>query len=86
MTNLFEEELIETPVETIVAKEQIEKAGFRVYQCSIHHLKYRHFNFYPTSGKITIDPSYRHPDRGVEAFIELLVRRFGADPSVSKER
>lgn len=62
----------------IAAKLRIEAAGFRVHQCSPYHLKYGEFNLWPTSGKITIDPATRHPERGVDAFIELLERRYGA--------
>ena len=48
-------------------------AGYALSRKSQFHLKIGPVNYYPTpSGKITIDPSHKHPETGIKALFELL--------------
>jgi hypothetical protein len=46
--------------------------GFRVSRPTHFQLKIARFNYYPNTGRITIDPCHRHSKRGFDALIELL--------------
>jgi hypothetical protein len=46
--------------------------GFRVGRPNQYQLKIARFNYYPNTGRITIDPCHRHSKRGFDALIELL--------------
>ena len=62
------------------AIERIKEEGFMLHRPSPYHLKVGTANFYPTTGKITIDPTVVHPARGVGAYLKLLRKLYG-DPN-----
>jgi hypothetical protein len=52
--------------------EELERLAYSVQRCTRHHVKIGPVNFYPSRGKITIDPDSRHPEKGFEALLRLL--------------
>jgi hypothetical protein len=46
--------------------------AYSVQRCTRHHIKIGPVNFYPSRGKITIDPDSSHPEKGFEALLQLL--------------
>lgn len=52
--------------------EKLEKLGYNVCRCSPFHVKIGPYNWFPTTGKITIDPQSRHPEKGFDALLRLL--------------
>ncbi len=52
--------------------QQLEKLGYSVQRCTPHHIKIGPYNWFPSTGKITIDPQSRHPEKGFDAFLRLL--------------
>src|SRR5688572_6840857 len=50
----------------------VQDKGYDVRRPQAHHLKIGPYNFFPTTGKITIDPCTRHPQKGFRAYLELL--------------
>lgn len=47
---------------------------------SKHHIKVREVNFWPSTGTITIDGEGRHPEKGEQAFLALLEKRYPKPP------
>lgn len=43
---------------------------------SRHHIKVREVNFWPSTGTIVIDGEGRYAEKGPEAFLELLEKRY----------
>lgn len=50
----------------------ITDAGYDLVRPSPYHLKVGPANFYPTTGRVTLDPTTVHPVRGTQAFLDLL--------------
>ncbi|MBN9599560.1 MAG: hypothetical protein J0G28_07780 [Afipia sp.] len=46
--------------------------GYYVERPSDYQLKIGMVNYYPHKGTITVDPSRRHPHKGLDALLELL--------------
>ena len=38
--------------------QQLEKLGYSVQRCTPHHIKVGPVNWFPSTGKITIDPQF----------------------------
>ena len=43
---------------------------------SKHHIKVRQVNYWPSTGTITIDGEGRHPEKGEQALLTLLDKRY----------
>jgi hypothetical protein len=54
-------------------------AKYFVNRLSQVHLKFKTFNYFPTTGTITIDGEGRYPEKGAKAFLELLKDRYPRD-------
>lgn len=54
------------------AFEALEQLGYRPHRPSPYQLKIGEFNFWPNTGKITIDPDRKCSERGLEAFLDLI--------------
>jgi hypothetical protein len=61
------------------------KRKFFVSRPSRSQLKHRAINFYPSTGKITIDGEASHPEKGAEAFWSLLQERYGKSTSQTQK-
>lgn len=61
------------------------KRKFFVSRPSRSQLKHRAINFYPSTGKITIDGEASHPEKGAEAFWSLLEERYGKSASQTQK-
>jgi hypothetical protein len=48
------------------------KKRYPVVRKSEHHFKIRAVNYYPSTGRITIDPCQVHSERGYDALYSLL--------------
>jgi hypothetical protein len=75
MANKTPAESLTRPCDSDETRKQIAELlarGFRVSRLTDYQLKIGDFNYYPTKGTITIDPSRRHPKKGFNALIELL--------------
>lgn len=55
----------------------IEQVGHRVHRPSPYQLKIGGINFWPNTGKITIDPDRKYPERGLPAVLELIRAQYG---------
>lgn len=60
------------PPAMVEAIKALEQLGYRVHRPSPYQLKISEFNFWPNTGKITIDPDRKYPERGLEAFLDLI--------------
>ena len=49
---------------------------YYVRRTSKHQIKHREVNYYPSTGVITIDGSGRHPEKGPQALLALLEKRY----------
>ncbi len=49
---------------------------YYVQRPSKHQIKHREVNYYPSSGVITIDGGGRHPEKGPQALLTLLEKRY----------
>lgn len=56
-------------------KELIDRKRF-VSRPSKFHIKHRAINYYPTTGKITIDERGGHPEAGPDAFLALVEQEY----------
>lgn len=65
------------PAPMLSAIEELESAGYRIHRPSAYQLKFSEFNFWPSTGKITTDPGIPYPERGIEAFLALIRKRYG---------
>ena len=75
MANKTAAELLARPGDSDEIRKEIAELlarGFRISRPNYFQLKIADFNYYPTKGTITIDPSQRHPKKGFDALIELL--------------
>lgn len=52
--------------------EVLERRGYPVMRCTRYHIKIGDYNWFWSTGKITIDPQTRHPEKGFDAFLRLL--------------
>jgi hypothetical protein len=50
----------------------LQKRDYDIRRPQAHHIKVGAYNFFPTTGKITIDPCTRHPRKGFSEFLEIL--------------
>lgn len=50
----------------------LEQLGYRPHRPSPYQLKIGEFNFWPSTGRITIDPDRKYPERGLYAFQDLI--------------
>lgn len=55
------------------ATQKLDFAGIEHQICSDYHLKVDDLNFYPSTGRITIDGGSRIHERGIEAFIKKVM-------------
>lgn len=46
--------------------------GHRVVRHSEHQWKIGEISYYPGKGTIMVDPTKRHPEKGIEALLDLL--------------
>lgn len=53
--------------------DQLAKRA-KVLRPHFHQIKVGIFNYFWSTGKITIDPCQTHPERGFEAFVDLIER------------
>jgi hypothetical protein len=75
MANKTPAELLARPGDSEETRNEIAELlsrGFRVGRPHQYQLKIARFNYYPNTGRITIDPCHRHSKRGFDALIELL--------------
>lgn len=56
----------------VEAKLALRNAGISFEQVSAYQLKVGKFNFYPTTGKITMDGGPKIAERGLTSFIKLV--------------
>jgi hypothetical protein len=56
--------------------QKMIKDKYYVMRPSKHQIKHREVNYYPSSGIITIDGGGRHPEKGPQAFLALLEKRY----------
>ena len=68
-TSLFREDDAD---EMRLAIKNLQSLGYNVQRPSMYQLKIADTNYYPTTGKITIDPHLVHPDRGLDSYLKLL--------------
>lgn len=51
---------------------ELRGLGYRVLRYTEYQLKIGPVSYYPTTGRIMIDPAIKHPEKGFEALLELL--------------
>jgi hypothetical protein len=64
------------PPEFYLLIMQLIKDKYYVTRASKHQIKHREVNYYPSSGVITIDGEGRHPEKGPQALLKLLEKRY----------
>ncbi len=55
--------------------EELERRGYPVIRHSEHHFKIGDINYWPSKGKIVIDPCTKHSEKGFQALLDLLASR-----------
>lgn len=70
-TSLKHEKSIQCTMDA--AKEWLDSHKVRYEQKTLYHLKMGIVNFYPTTGKITIDGEPPHGPKGLDALLEVLI-------------
>lgn len=69
---------IHHPQDDAELKQQIDELvakRFKVTRPHFHQIKVGIFNYFWSTERITIDPCQTHPERGFDAFLELIERR-----------
>jgi hypothetical protein len=56
---------------------ELRGLGYRVLRYTEYQLKIGPVSYYPTTGRIMIDPAIKHPEKGFDALLELLERSRG---------
>jgi hypothetical protein len=51
---------------------ELTKRGYKVARPSPHHVKIGPVNYFPSTGTITSDPCYRHPEKGFDSLVRIL--------------
>lgn len=74
----------DTPEVSGIIHETIKRKFF-VSRPSRSQLKHGAINFYPSTGKITIDGEASQPEKGAEAFWSLLEERYGKSASQTQK-
>lgn len=52
--------------------EALERMGLNLRRCSEHHLKIGEVNYYPSTGRIYIDPARKYPEKGFKALLRAI--------------
>ncbi len=52
--------------------EELERMGEDVRRCSVHHVKIGDVNYYPSTGRIYIDPCIKYPNKGFKALLHVI--------------
>ena len=51
---------------------ELRGLGYRVLRYTEYQLKIGPISYYPTTGRIMIDPAIKHPEKGFDALLDLL--------------
>ncbi len=68
------------PTDSAEVRQQIEHLlaqGYKVRRPTAFQIKVGPFNYYPSKGKIYVDPAEKREERGFDAFLKLIEKSDG---------